>query len=74
MIHGLTPFSHSPPGDPCRRTNCGLGHRHRSKRDGFASSDRPRKGQRGHCVTHNQCMIKGFDRIYHVNDGRVSNG
>ena len=25
------------------------------------------------CVTHDQRMIEGFDRIYHVNDGLVSN-
>ena len=32
------------------------------------------KGSAVICVTHDQRMIEGFDHIYHVNDGRVSNG
>jgi putative ABC transport system ATP-binding protein len=32
------------------------------------------KGSAVICVTHDQRMIEGFDRIYHVQDGRVSNG
>jgi putative ABC transport system ATP-binding protein len=30
------------------------------------------KGSAVICVTHDQRMIEGFDRIYHVQDGRVS--
>ena len=32
------------------------------------------KGSAVICVTHDQRMIEGFDRIYHVQDGRVSGG
>lgn len=32
------------------------------------------KGSAVICVTHDRRMIEGFDRIYHVKDGRVSNG
>ena len=32
------------------------------------------KGSAVICVTHDQRMIKGFDHIYHVNDGLVSDG
>jgi len=32
------------------------------------------KGSAVICVTHDQRMIQGFDHIYHVNDGRVTNG
>jgi putative ABC transport system ATP-binding protein len=31
------------------------------------------KGSAVICVTHDQ-MIEGFDQIYHVRDGRVSDG
>jgi putative ABC transport system ATP-binding protein len=32
------------------------------------------KGSAVICVTHDQRMIEGFDRIYRVNDGRVTDG
>jgi len=32
------------------------------------------KGSAVICVTHDRRMIEGFDRIYHVQDGRVSSG
>jgi putative ABC transport system ATP-binding protein len=32
------------------------------------------KGSAVICVTHDQRMIQGFDHIYHVNDGLVSDG
>jgi putative ABC transport system ATP-binding protein len=32
------------------------------------------KGSAVICVTHDQRMIEGFDRVYHVKDGRVSDG
>lgn len=32
------------------------------------------KGSTVVCVTHDERMVEGFDRIYHVKDGRVFNG
>jgi len=32
------------------------------------------KGSAVICVTHDQRMTEGFDHIYHVKDGRVSDG
>jgi putative ABC transport system ATP-binding protein len=32
------------------------------------------KGSAVICVTHDRRMIEGFDHIYHVSDGRVSDG
>jgi putative ABC transport system ATP-binding protein len=32
------------------------------------------KGSAVICVTHDHRMIEGFDRVYHVKDGHVSNG
>jgi putative ABC transport system ATP-binding protein len=32
------------------------------------------KGSAVVCVTHDQRMIEGFDHIYHVKDGSMSDG